>query len=86
MKTIFANSTRGGKYEVRLQITGSDDVFPGTYQICELVNGRQDAFANLGQIGAQRATAEYNKRIELAARYDSIFYVKDLKALLSGVI
>jgi hypothetical protein len=85
MKTIFANSTRGGKYEVRLQITGSDDVFPGTYQVCELVNGRQDAFANLGQIGAQRATAEYNKRIELAARYDGVFYTRDLRALLGAL-
>ncbi len=83
MKTVFANSTRGGKYEIHLQITGTDDVFPGTYQITELTNGRLAGFANLGQCGAQVAVAKYNQMTDDAARYDGIHYVKDLKALLS---
>jgi hypothetical protein len=86
VKTVFANATRGGKYQIQLQITGTDDVFPGTYQIVELTNGNESGFANLGQINARVAVAEYNRRIDLAAKYDGIFYTKDLKALLSGVI
>jgi hypothetical protein len=86
MKTIFANSTRGGKFQIQPNTTGPDDVFPGTYQIVELTNGNESGFANLGQIGARVAVAEYNRRIELAAKHDGIFYTKDLKALLSGVI
>jgi hypothetical protein len=86
MKTIFANATRGGKYEIRLQVTGPDDVFPGTYQIREFVNDREQHFSNLGQITVFAAVAEYNRRIKDAARYDSIFYVRDLRALLSEVL
>lgn len=84
MKTLFANSTRHGKYEIRLQITGNDDVFPGTYQIVELTNGNQTAFANLGQIPAQVAVARYNAQIDASAKYDGIFYTKDLLALLEN--
>jgi len=85
MKIVFANSTRRGKYQIQLSITGPADIFPDTYQIREFVNGREQGFANLGQVGAQRAVAEYNRRIEDAAKYDGIFYVKDLRALFSEV-
>jgi hypothetical protein len=86
MKTIFANSTRGGKYTIHLLITGGDDVFPGTYEIKEFTNGSLTGFANLGQCGAQVAVAKYNQMIDDAAKYDGIHYTKDLKALLSEEI
>jgi hypothetical protein len=86
MNTVFANATRGGKYQIQLQVTGPDDIFHGTYQVVELTSGNQTGFANLGQINARVAVAEYNRRIDLAAKYDGIFYIRDLKALLSGVI
>lgn len=84
MFVIFANSTRGGKYSIQLEMTGEFDAFPGTFHIREFKNGCEQAFANLGQKSAVDAVAEYNRRIDDAAKYDGIFYTTDLKPILDG--
>lgn len=84
MYTVFANATKFEKYIIRLQMTGRDDSHPGTFQIVETTNGKETAFANLGSKTASEATREYNRRITDAAKYDGIFYIKDLKPILNG--
>lgn len=78
MFTIFHNSTRGGKYTIRLQMTGEDDIFPGTFMIFESTNGRLTGFANLGQKSPVDAVNEYNRRIDEYAKYDGIMFTQRL--------
>ena len=78
MFTIFHNSTRGGKYTIRLQMTGEDDIFPGTFMIFESTNGRLTGFANLGQKSPVDAVNEYNRRIDEYAKYDGIYFTQRL--------
>ena len=78
MFTIFHHSTRGGKYTIRLQMTGEDDIFPGTFMIFESTNGRLTGFANLGQKSPVDAVNEYNRRIDEYAKYDSIYFTQRL--------
>ena len=78
MFTIFHNSTRGGKYTIRLQMTGEDDIFPGTFMIFESTNGRLTGFANLGQKSPVDAVNEYNRRIDEYAKYDGIYFTQQL--------
>lgn len=78
MYTIFHNSTRGGLYSIKLQMTGEDDAFPGTFQIVETKHGQQTGFANLGQKPACDAMKEYNRRIDEYAKYDGIMFTKTL--------
>ncbi len=79
--TVFAYSTRGGKYAIHLQITGTSDPFPGTYQIVETANGQLTGFANLGSASYEKALSEFNSRIADSAKYDGIFYTKNLRPI-----
>jgi hypothetical protein len=78
MYIIFHNSTRGGLYTIRLQMTGDSDPFPRSFSIVETKYGRETSYANLGQKSACDAVNEYNKRIDDYAKYDGIFFVKKL--------
>jgi len=78
MFTIFHNSTRDGKYTIRLQMTGEEDIFPGTFMIFESTNGRLTGFANLGQKSPVDAVNEYNRRIDEYAKYDGIMFTQRL--------
>lgn len=80
MFTIYHNATRGGLYSIALLL--HED---GTYCIKEFKRGSEQGAAWLGQKSAVDAVAEYNQRIDDAAKYDSIFYIKDLKPMLDTV-
>jgi hypothetical protein len=79
MKTLYANSTRGGLYSIALQVLAD-----GTYCIREFKHNREQGAAFLGNADAFAAVREYNKRIDDAATYDGIFYTKDLHAFLGA--
>ena len=81
MHVIFANATRGLKYTIQLNMTGNEDKFPGTFEIVETTRGFQTSFANLGQISAVDAVNEYNRRIDEYAKYDGIFFTKNLRSV-----
>ena len=79
MFTIYHNSTRGGLYRILLAL--HED---GTYVIKEFKRHQLQGMAFLGQKSAVDAVAEYNRRIDDAAKYDGIFYTKDLKPMLEA--
>jgi hypothetical protein len=79
MFTIYHNATRGGLYSIALLL--HED---GTYCIQEYKRTNLQGVAWLGQKSAVDAVTEYNKRIDDSAKYDGIFYTKDLKPILDG--
>lgn len=75
MKTLYHMATRGNLYSIALQ-QGAD----GVYCIREYKHGREVGCASLGNFTLQMdAIAEYNRRIDSSATYDSIFYVKAVR-------
>jgi hypothetical protein len=72
MNTIFHNATRGNLYSITLE---QDSL---GYIIREFKHGNLQAYANLGHNDIALATDEYNRRIDEAAHYDQIYYVRKL--------
>jgi hypothetical protein len=71
---IFANQTRGGKYSIQLEMTTEFDRFPNSFSIREFTHGSETGYANLGNVLAEEAVNEYNRRIDAYAQYDGIFF------------
>jgi hypothetical protein len=77
MFTIYHMATRGGKWSIALLL--HED---GTYCIREYRHTNIQGVYWMGEKSAVDAVTIYNQRIDDAAKYDGIFYTKDLKPIL----
>lgn len=77
--TLFAYTTRGGKWGIDL-IQLPD----GRFEINEYKHGRSQGCAFLGDKNAEAAMEEFNRRIDDAAHYDGIFYTTQVNSLKDG--
>ena len=74
IKTLYHMATRGNLYSIAFQKCAD-----GTFMIKEYKHGREQGCASLGSLCEMSSIAEYNTRIDNAAKYDQIYYVKAVK-------